>query len=333
LSCLLDFLGNQIGRLTGGQVPLLCFVNRLIPLIKLPTLRDNLKQWIETVGESCFRLSHDEIKKLLESEPPLENSAVDRHQTLSPVLSIVVEPAEKQEVIAKAWFKAETKPLVTKSLKAENWQEEISNIVKTLLDNKLDADDDDDGQNVIDPLTIEFFLPKDWLCHAIELLTPENCNPIGVDCRVITRSQERLTNKVWRRNWNRHWNRCQGILQSAPNTCVAWLEKPSQDFYSLLEEGRLFFILAFVPEPGELINLIKAGMPMALWARQTDAEISQELQNFLACDKLEKLSELVRRKRQTTWVHSGQQHLGHFSLFWDNPNQLPYKLQKLQTPS
>lgn len=327
LKCLLNFLGNQIGRLTGGQVPLLCFVNHLIHLVKSSTLKDDLKQWIKTVGKDCFGLTPDEIEKLLESKPFLEKSSANHQQTLPPVLSIVLEPDNEQEIIAKAWFKEESKPLMTANLKRETWKEEISSKLKILIETELY----DDLQNAVDPLTIEFFLPIDWLCDDIERLTLENCDPIGVDYRIIIRSQERLKNKAWHGNWHRHWNRCQGILQSAPNTCVAWLESPAQNLRSLLDENKLFFVLTFVPEPGFLTKSIKAGMPLALYARQTTEEVSQKLKTLLSCNRLEELPELVRCERQTTWENSEQ--LGYFSLFWDNPERLPYKVRKLQTPT
>jgi len=173
-------------------------------------------------------------------------------------------------------------------------------------------------------LTLEFFLPTDLLNNDVEEWIPGSDYPIGVDYCVVVRPLERV-------RLNERLNRLHGYWEShkltnAVKECAVWLE--TADNCSNLNEGVIFFGLNFVPDKNCFKELVKSGIPMALWIRQ---ETAKQWQNDLyhqefSCCRLEELPECLRKQRRVSW--NQYKHTGHLSLLWDDPTRIPQELQE-----
>jgi hypothetical protein len=319
ISGLLNCLA-KMPQLSTGHVPMLDFLVRLMPYANNPKARNDLKAWIREVGKH-LTLTETQIDGLLNNNIPQRKTTVPLH------LLIELEPELDDNFIVSAWRVKSPEDIKNISLYDDKTftLDDMPKLIDELLDEIHDA-----LIAIEEPLTIEFFLPKHLLCYDVAFWTPEDDYPIGVDYQVVIRSRERLIEKKLQRRWYRYWNHCKGVLQNEPKTCVAWLDKPQKTLLSKLDDGFIFFILTFVPQPDFVFSLIRAGVPIALWSRQANQEIHKEFNALLSsCHQLEQLPESVRKERRTTW--ETKQHSGQISLLWDDPNRLP--LKQLECPT
>jgi hypothetical protein len=165
--------------------------------------------------------------------------------------------------------------------------------------------------------TIEFLLPTDLLNHPVEEWRPSNNTlPIGVNHWVTIRSWERLEEEYNREQLRQHWQKT--VSRKFDKRVVAY---NNSNFTSCLEKRFIFFSFNTTPE---LEKLVPACVPMAMWIRcETSKESYEKLLCKLENCRLEEVPEIVRKERVISWDNCS--HLGHISLFWDDPNRLPPK--------
>lgn len=188
-------------------------------------------------------------------------------------------------------------------------------------------------------LTIEFFLPRHLLNHQVDRweieITDDLLIPIGVQCRVVVRSQERLLpnyclkKKDWQKKWKRlkQLNSCSSFKVFASGDCV-WNEL----YVQLIQDDIFGCKLVKAPEllgKESIINVILGtAIPLALWMRYDPPHMNcpKELNRLLNCC-IPELPTTVKRKRSDAFRKHQQLrefHIGsHLSLLWEDPYRLP----------
>jgi hypothetical protein len=340
LACLLKWLAKMPVSST-GSMPILDFVARLRKYA--PAHQEEIKAWIDSVAR-IRGLNQAQINKCFKNQ--------SQPIALPPYLLIELSPKNKNNkgYAVQAWLfmssenirtvYAEDKAVTLNDIPALT--EEILGIIDNFNVNHRQ-------------LTIEFILPRHLLCHDVEHWTDGNGDPIGTKYQVVVRSRERLRAKKLQRFWIPCWNEAKKkeILQEMAETytvrvCETGLRKIS----SLVDAGKLFFVLASVPNvlTEQNINvffaLTKSGVPIALWPRKVNNvnEFTQQLSKLLSCT-LEQLPQCLFKNRRELWQNENEQHTGyHLSLLWDDPDRIPPdfqnnpskispELQKLHAPN
>jgi hypothetical protein len=216
---------------------------------------------------------------------------------------------------------------------------DIPSVVRSLLDQSLQHLFGKDYE-----LTIEFFLPIDYLSTEVDRLEvipdPLDCdefNPLGIQYKVLVRSYERLDNTYLLHNfqqWKNNWNRADINFKVVPsldsfehlttvNSCN-W-KKLAMDL-----KAKLGIKITCIPPELERKNIIKAilksAIPIAVWMRKDIRECDREskLDCLLTSGNLETLPEYIRKEREEAYIcDDPEEHFGnHLVLLWEDPNRL-----------
>lgn len=216
---------------------------------------------------------------------------------------------------------------------------DIPAVVRSLLDQSLQQLFGKDYE-----LTIEFFLPIDYLSTEVDRLEvipdPLDCdefNPLGIQYKVLVRSYERLDNtyllhhfQQWKNNWNRadiNFKVVPSLDSFEPFTTVNscnW-KKLAMDL-----KAKLGIKITCVPPEVERKNIFKAilksAIPIAVWMRKDIRECDREskLDCLLTSGNLETLPEYIRKEREEAYIcDDPEEHFGnHLVLLWEDPNRL-----------
>jgi hypothetical protein len=335
LICLLEWLAKMPVSST-GRMPLLDFVAQINQYAS-PTHKKQIEVWIKNVAEDQG------------IEIPLSKSNTPLSLPAYLLIELALKYKDKKYYTVQAWLFMTTENVKNIYTKDKAILNEMPILTKEIL-------------GIIDDLnvnhkqlTIEFILPRHLLCHNVEHWTDEWGDPLGIRYRVVVRSHERLRNKKLQRFWCACWNEAKqkGTLQQAVKTCAVRIDKtPLRHFHSKVDNGKFCFILTSVPkimknlEKDVFFALTKSGVPIALWPRQINSahELIQQLNELLSCP-LEQLPQCLFKNRYDLWKDEKEQHTGyHLSLLWDDPdrippdlqndpNKVPFELQKLQAPN
>lgn len=323
---LTDWLVRK-GQLSTGKVPILEFVRRLTPDVNDSKALDT---WIKDVARH-FQLTPKEADQL--GQDPVCSSPKSSY------LLIKLDQADPNldTYHVQAWLakNAEKEPPVIYSSSEAKLLAETAQVVDNILNNIVHKQFSITHRK----LTIEFFLPKELLCHEVDqwVINPDIDERLGSHYRVVVRSSDRLENlKLFNRLKDYWWN---DILQTSPEACMIWLDKSEwKGVKTHLENYHLFFTLKFVPDSNFLFKLIQLGVPLVLWPRQLNdgKEETQKLHQLLSgstCPKVEQVPEILRLERlnreeanDTTCITY------HLSLLWDVPDRRP-PLMKLEAPT
>jgi hypothetical protein len=322
---LIDWLVRR-GRLSTGKVPILEFVRRVTPYVNDFKALDT---WIKDVARH-FQLTPEETDQLG------KDSVCSSPKSFYLLIKLDQAAPNLDTYNVEAWF-------------AENHAEEEPPVIYSSSEAKLLAELPQVVDNILNcilykqfaityrELTIEFFLPKELLCHPVDqwIIDPDIEETLGSRYRLVVRSRERFENDRLLRHLKDHWQ--DNILQISPEACTIWLNKSEwKGVTTHLENHHLFFTLKFVPDQNFLFKLIQLGVPFVLWPRQLNhGEEIQELHKLLSCStcpKVEQVPEVLRRERLKRLEEDDKTCITyHLSLLWDVPDRRP-KL-KLEAPT
>jgi vWA-MoxR associated protein C-terminal domain len=200
-------------------------------------------------------------------------------------------------------------------------------------------------------LTIEIFLPLDYLCTAVDNWKIGDLFdevPVGTQHRVVVRSCERLEPKYLAsrlNQWYANWERIKQVEQTNPGQhdfehlsdfCNCnWKRLVN----SLTQKLGLKLTCGLVDDHQKdlFTAILKAATPIALWARCDLTHLDQvaEMDTLIMANPLLKLSEAVWRKRQQADEEDDPSiHLGaHLGILWEDPYRLtPDAMMQLVPP-
>jgi hypothetical protein len=191
----------------------------------------------------------------------------------------------------------------------------------------------------ISDLTLEFFLPRQLLNHEVDWweieISEDLLIPIGVECSVVVRSEERLSPSycLKKKDWQKKWQRLSRLNHYPSSKVVAsgdcaW----NQLYVELKKEDILGCTLAKVPQPmgkESVFNVILGtAIPLAIWVRCNLAHLNcaKELNQLLECC-ISELPTTIKGKRAAAFAshpHLRGLHIGsHLSLMWEDPDRVP----------
>ncbi len=196
-------------------------------------------------------------------------------------------------------------------------------------------------------VTIEVFLPRPLLCWDIDRwmiqVGQRHEMPVGFHHRLVVRWRDRV--KVARIYWNRKWSNVRD--GSAMLDSVFWLDSPRVDcnslYFELFDRNDLYCAgFAFSPPENpdsedDLVTILNAGVPIALWLRQSANNqhcAKQHILEALKGKSVADLPEAVRAARRQAFKEKDQEHVGnHLTLLWDDASRkLPCSTKSLAQP-
>lgn len=317
------------------------FVARLVVDSQMPyLLRQQLKNWLQP--------KVDNLSKLL-------------NQTKQPThpehfyLMVWIQPSQQKSdrYFVKAWLafakqpdeiesEYEYEPLSISDTEGEAFTlAQIPQLLKEILiqsSNKCALSD----------LTIEFFLPRHLLNDEFDRweieISEDFFVPIGVECSVAVRSQERLLpNYCLRKNdWKKKWKKLKQLNHGSSSNVFASGDCVWNELYiELKREDIVGCKLSKSPSllgKESVFNVILGtATPLALWLRGNLVHLNcqTELNQLLNCCITE-LPTTVKQKRCAAFSSHPrvrQFHIGsHLSLLWEDPYRLPPMIN-YSTPS
>lgn len=196
-------------------------------------------------------------------------------------------------------------------------------------------------------LTIELFLPSEFLCEPIDRwkVRDEFDNPVylGSKHRLVLRSYDRVAKPSLKNNFSKSWHSARAFLIQRPD--AASLQKKIQcldrincnQLARLTEELRqkigLKVICALPESKTEFFRaMLKSGVPIAFWTRSRElssAEIMGGIDRFLTLELLLdpcNLLERVRAERALAFedCETLERRWGrHLTVLWDDWERMP----------
>jgi vWA-MoxR associated protein C-terminal domain/Trypsin-like peptidase domain len=194
------------------------------------------------------------------------------------------------------------------------------------------------------PLTIEFFLPIQYLCEPIdqwEIRDSLSSIRLGKKYRVIVRSYDRAIDYDLQGELNDSSNRMKALLENQTN-----LDAVLPEIYHCAEiSGLNSFAVALrenvgvkitCPLPKQktdvLVEILRSGVPIAFWTRCDNCvreESYRGIRQFLTIELLKNPSELLRRvqnERTRALDYPGTSTMRwarHLTVLWDDADRIP----------
>ncbi|HAX90388.1 MAG TPA: hypothetical protein DCY91_30150 [Cyanobacteria bacterium UBA11370] len=306
------------------------FVARLVADSEIPQpLRQQLKNWLKPKVDNLQAL-------LNQIKPPVDSEQF--------YLMVWIQPSQQKSdrYFVKAWLACASQP---DEIEGEYECEPISiseeeafslNQIPQLLKDILIQSS---NKCAISDLTIEFFLPRPLLNHEVDRweieITEDLLVPIGVECRVVIRSQERLLPNycLRKKDWQKKWKKLKQLNSYSSAQVFTSADCTCPELYvELIKEDILGCQLAKAPEllgkESIFSVILGTAIPLALWVRCNLAHMNcpKELNRLLNCCIAE-LPTTVKGKRGDAFAASQQlreSHIGsHLSLLWEDPYRLP----------
>lgn len=186
-------------------------------------------------------------------------------------------------------------------------------------------------------LTIEVFLPLNYLCTSVDTWEIRDTVLLGTEYRVIVRSQERLEINYLTHRWNDwqdNWERVQRILQSVPNhddfEHVSEMHDCNWKRLSKYLKKKLGLKLTcgLVNENKKHLfdSILSSASPIAIWPRVDLPHLDQvaEINQLISSGPLSELILAVRQKREEAdFDDNPDLHIGsHLAVLWEDPDRL-----------
>lgn len=190
----------------------------------------------------------------------------------------------------------------------------------------------------IDP-ELHIFVPLELMNQAVDRWHLDDGygkpRPLGRQYKIVLRCTERVSRsyrqvKLWKQKWQRHQS---GLTQLAYSAFIAGNDDDLDELYYELDEadepivGLKVLTAPACKDANNLFGeLLKVGMPLAIWGRQNLTQITNEseLNRILNGCCLEKLPFTVREERRSARKTDEGSHIGyHLSLLWDDPHIVP----------
>jgi vWA-MoxR associated protein C-terminal domain/vWA-MoxR associated protein middle region (VMAP-M) 1/Effector-associated domain 1 len=205
------------------------------------------------------------------------------------------------------------------------------------------------GCDYYDDLTVELFLPIDYLCEPVDCWkiknTWDNLVNLGCEHRLVVRSYDRLVKPSLKNAFSKSWHSAKEFLEQKPDVAslqnkIQRLDKIDCDRLMLLQAELeqkigLKVICALPKSEREMIHFLQvmlmSGIPIAFWIRCSElpsCEVATIIDRFLttqlllnSCELLEK----VRLERISAFsCEMLEKHCGrHLSVLWDNWERRP----------
>jgi vWA-MoxR associated protein C-terminal domain len=191
-------------------------------------------------------------------------------------------------------------------------------------------------------LTIEVFLPLDYLCTEIDRWKLNDLDLgveslVGTEYRMVVRSSERLSLKYLDRRWNMwctNWERLQQCWHKPPDASdfehLSQLEVCNWKRFvnSLTEKLGLKLTCGLVASQRKELftHVLTAAAPIAIWVRCDLPHLDSvaEIDELLGMGPLQELAEKVwKKRRDADEADNSEEHLGsHLALMWEDPHRL-----------
>ncbi|NJM62736.1 MAG: hypothetical protein HC849_25130 [Oscillatoriales cyanobacterium RU_3_3] len=219
-------------------------------------------------------------------------------------------------------------------------QKSISNVLQT-PENLLGC--------VCYDLTVELFLPVDYLCEPVDLWNIQddfdNSVRLGCQHRLVVRSYDRAVKPGLKNEFSRSWHSAKEFLENQPDARllqnkIQHLDRIECDRLMLLQEELkqkigLKIICALPESEREMMKFLQAmlmsGIPIAFWTRcpeLTPCEVDAGIKEFLTAQLLLNPCELLKKvktERESAFCcETPEKHwASHLSVLWDNWERMP----------
>jgi len=330
----LALLGKNVNDYV-QQIPIINFVIQVKVHVNDEYINKNILEWAFKVGEN-FDFSQQDIEKIIskdiEKRVNKNQSLILESETMSYLLIQIEEKKDESKFSVQAWFYKDKDKIVTLPRPSEFHNDEdiidlennlfelseIPYVIDNLLDNITFY--------LVNPkqlIGIDLFLALDQIHLEVDHWAADiGDEPIAARYPMVVRVKERYNNKNKKlhRFFKYYWD--PQVLVKEPNDCVLWLNSPDiKGLKTDLKEGKIFFVLNFVPEKEFLKQLIKLGVPFILWPRMifNEKEI-KDLKKLICCQYVEKVPEILfnERYRLMDFSIDNKYITNHISLLWDN---------------
>ena len=322
-----------------GYESIFQFIARLIvdPGISSST-RQQLEAWLKS--------KVPDIQKLLNRVKPQPKA-----ESFYLMIWLKTAPQEVNRYFIRAWFASETFEQTgikweKESLllpKLENLTFTLTQISQEILPLLLI----ECGENrcAQSDLTIEFFLPHNLFNHQVDqwLIEESLFLPIGVEYKVVIRSEERLSLPYLRKRkeWEKKWLQLKELSSSPSSNLFVSGDCHWRELYARLtdknKENILGCQITTVPHLSDQTNMFNAilqsAAPVAVWLRQNlDINCQTVLNQVLNC-QIAELPDAVQNCRTEAFKCNGEPHIGaHLALLWEDPHRLPPDITPLLMP-
>jgi DNA-binding Xre family transcriptional regulator len=322
-----------------GYETIFQFIARLIVAPDIPSsMQQNLEAWLNS--------KVPDIQQLLDRVNPQPES-----ESFYLMIWLKTAPQEINRYFVRAWFASEISGQT-----GINWEKEplllpkLENLTFTLnqiSDEILPSLLIECGRNrcAQSDLTIEFFLPHSLFNHEVDQwLIKESLElPIGVEYRVVVRSEERLSLPYLRKRkeWEKKWLQLNKLSCSPCTELFISGDCHWRELYAKLTDKNSESILGCqmtsVPNlsaQGNVFNaILQSAAPVAVWLRQSlEIDCQNALNPVLNCSIAE-LPDAVQNCRKEAFISSSEPHIGiHLALLWEDPHRLPPDITPLLMP-
>lgn len=317
----------------GKSSLLINFVTLIIKTGEIYANNDELKDWMMAYGiRKGF--TTDEINQVLKTTSII-NSAKE-----STYLLVEIIPDRYQNTFFLnifGWIDETTiinlEPLARTSIPIGKIPEEINHAIKVFSDYVLDPDN----------VRLEVFLPLSLLDSDIDQWEIDQLDlplPIGAFYCVVVRSLDRILNRSLLGRTIARWK----LLSESPErpkccNLVSIFDKDeacSENFHLALRQSLNVVCVGLLDSSDSelqknqiLKKLLIAGIPIALWQRDTKGNINSSdvirkgIRDVLFETDLIALPESIKAMRLDAKFTGPQHHGNYLSLLWDDPQRIP----------
>jgi hypothetical protein len=306
----------------GDRYPLLEFVQGLAKLPQAQAVARELEDWVKQTCE-FLKIDYADV-----TSSPGEDM-------IPTYLLVEVIPdeydAQKYTLHISSW----KGPGDAEYLYQEDTRYTLKDIPRVLFEKLYEQCAPDD----LADLSIEVFLPYTLISHPVDQwIDPEDPleTKLGLDHQVSVRSLNRFTNRRLQRYWHKKWKYFQRHAErSTVRHICHWKRYTKRELHNALirENSPACLGLTFTPMHNQegklLIQILRAGIPVALWPRldEVNVEYSDMLREKVEdiienTPNLLKLPDTLRDMR--IQAENDPIHLcNHLTLLWDDPDRVP----------
>ncbi len=319
---LLDWLEGK-RQLSGGLVPLLFVLRKLLPRVVDPKDRSRLQQCINKIGRH-FDVS--EAPRPVDAAPPKAEG--------SPALMLEIWPEAPpgKRCNVQAWL------IHSGGLPVEVYTRDQDDALNVADEEGLIALVEDLygilskrlSREKIDEKTVilEFVLPREFLGWAVEQWTDGFGDPVGIRFPVVVRSRERLRDPKWQLGWETYWDCLSGHGKKGLCDSFWWFDESQwRDVRDKVPQGSCIG-LCFVPDllaprrRNAVLYLLHHGAAVILWPRLEAMAWTQQFQTSAGARTVGDLPEVVRELRYKLWRERKEiAPCYNLTLLWDDPSR------------
>jgi vWA-MoxR associated protein C-terminal domain/Effector-associated domain 1/vWA-MoxR associated protein middle region (VMAP-M) 1 len=198
-------------------------------------------------------------------------------------------------------------------------------------------------------LTIELFLPVDYLCEPVDCWKIKDCWDdivnLGCEHRLVLRSYDRAIKPKLKNDLSLSWNSAKKFLEQKPDVkslqnkikCLDQIDcNQLMRLKAELEQKIGLKVICALPESKQekkqfFQKVLDSGIPIAFWIRcselpsgEVEAVIDRFLTTQLLLNSCELLEKVKQERRSAFSCETREKHCGtHLSVLWDNWERMP----------